>query len=174
MKNSNAMNPRKWLLCALACGVLLAQVPTAVAEDGFNTKLLEWHSMFSVSAPFLGAANPIRGINGGGVPWALDRAEGELTSDGDLKVQVRELVVAATGSNPVPFFRAEVSCVSVDNGVPVNANVLTNESETKMLGDPTRGDAIIHAKVELPSPCLAPIVFVTSPGGAWFAVIGTN
>jgi hypothetical protein len=30
------------------------------------------------------------------------------------------------------------------------------------------GDKVL----ELPSPCLAPIVFVTSPGGAWFAVTG--
>jgi hypothetical protein len=26
--------------------------------------------------------------------------------------------------------------------------------------------------VDLPSPCIAPIVFVTSPNGAWFAATG--
>ena len=34
------------------------------------------------------------------------------------------------------------------------------------------GDAKIDAKVALPSPCFAPIVFVTSGGGSWFAVTG--
>jgi hypothetical protein len=36
----------------------------------------------------------------------------------------------------------------------------------------TTGDAEIGAKVTLPSPCFAPIVFVTSGGGAWFAATG--
>jgi hypothetical protein len=36
----------------------------------------------------------------------------------------------------------------------------------------TTGDSKIEATVSLPSPCFAPIVFVTSPGGSWFAVTG--
>jgi hypothetical protein len=36
------------------------------------------------------------------------------------------------------------------------------------------GDADINATVSLPSPCIAPIVFVTSPGGAWFAATGSS
>lgn len=32
------------------------------------------------------------------------------------------------------------------------------------------GNAKIEADLALPQPCLAPIIFVTSPGGAWFAV----
>ena len=34
------------------------------------------------------------------------------------------------------------------------------------------GDSEIEAALELPSPCIAPIVFVTSPGGAWFGATG--
>jgi hypothetical protein len=34
------------------------------------------------------------------------------------------------------------------------------------------GDAEIEDTVTLPSPCFAPIVFVTSTGNAWFAVTG--
>lgn len=34
------------------------------------------------------------------------------------------------------------------------------------------GDAKIEAKLVLPQPCIAPLVFVTSPGGAWFATTG--
>ncbi len=35
------------------------------------------------------------------------------------------------------------------------------------------GDADVETKVALPSPCFAPIVFVTNPAGVgWFAVQG--
>ena len=36
-----------------------------------------------------------------------------------------------------------------------------------------RGNADIRARVRLPEPCIAPIVFVASPGGAWFAATGS-
>ena len=35
------------------------------------------------------------------------------------------------------------------------------------------GDSRIEARVGLPRPCIAPIVFVTSPTGAWFAATGS-
>ena len=31
---------------------------------------------------------------------------------------------------------------------------------------------MISDTIVLPQPCIAPIVFVTSPGGAWFAATG--
>jgi hypothetical protein len=34
------------------------------------------------------------------------------------------------------------------------------------------GDAKIEDSLVLPSPCFAPVVFVTSPGGMWFAITG--
>ncbi len=34
------------------------------------------------------------------------------------------------------------------------------------------GDATIETDVVLPQPCIAPIIFVTSPGGSWFAATG--
>ena len=36
----------------------------------------------------------------------------------------------------------------------------------------TGGDFETEAALGLPSPCIAPIVFITSPGGAWFAATG--
>ena len=36
----------------------------------------------------------------------------------------------------------------------------------------TGGDFETEAALGLPSPCIAPIVFVTSPGGAWLAATG--
>lgn len=163
------------LLIAALGGVLLMQAPCARGEDGFNEKVMEWRSMFGVVAPFTGAANAIRGVNGGGLPWVLNRADGQLRADGDLLIQVRGLAIAPdapsalAGINPAPFFLATVSCM---DGAAMVANVRTMQAETKMIGDPRNGDAIIRAKVALPNPCVAPIVFVTSPGGSWFAVTG--
>ena len=34
------------------------------------------------------------------------------------------------------------------------------------------GNARIRAELTLPQPCIAPIIFVTSPTGSWFAVTG--
>ena len=44
--------------------------------------------------------------------------------------------------------------------------------ETGLVPASSTGAAEIDTSVALPSPCFAPIVFVTSPTGAWFAVSG--
>jgi len=139
-------------------------------------KLMEFDTMVGLPAGLTSAQSqvPLRGINGGGLPWALTSASGELSSGGHLELKVRGLVLAAganTGSNPIANFRVLVSCVT-DTG-----------SVQNVLSDPfpaTTGPAISgggNAKIEtdltLPQPCIAPIVFVTSPGGAWFAATGS-
>ena len=49
---------------------------------------------------------------------------------------------------------------------------VTNVSTRQFPASPT-GNADIRARVKLPEPCIAPIVFVASPGGAWFAATGS-
>jgi hypothetical protein len=71
------------------------------------------------------------------------------------------------GTNPIPQFKAIVSCLTTASGAATTSNVST----ALVPASPT-GDAEIDTSIELPSPCFAPIVFVTSPGGAWFAVSG--
>ena len=127
--------------------------------------------MVGVSGPFLrDANNPIRGVSGGGLPWVLDKAKGELESDGELEVEVKGLIIPASvdgfGFNPAPFFSAIVSCITLDeSGAPVIENVMTQNGDEVMKGDPRNGDAEIEAKLDLPNPCIAPIIFVTSPSG---------
>jgi hypothetical protein len=43
---------------------------------------------------------------------------------------------------------------------------------TKLFNVTPRGDGHLNTSVALPSPCFAPILFVTSPTGQWFAVTG--
>jgi len=140
--------------------------------------ILKFHHMVGVDGAYLGAANPIRGVNGGGLPWVLESAKGKLEEDGELEVRVKGLIIpesAGRGFNPAPFFRALVSCLSVDaGGAPTRVNLLTDNGAEVMIGDPLRGDARIEADLELPEPCVAPLIFVTSPTGAWFAVTGAG
>jgi hypothetical protein len=83
---------------------------------------------------------------------------------------VRGLVLVTTGLNPVANFRAIVSCLTTDSSGTV---VATSNIVTDPFPATPAGDADIEALVGLPSPCIAPIVFVTNAGGtSWFSVTG--
>ncbi len=156
---------------------LLALVATALAAalvlpalgvgGGDGRKVLDAKVLAPVTVPYTGSANPIRGLNGGGVPWQIGDASADLRADGRLHVEVSGLVLVATGTNPVAQFKSIVSCQTVTDGAAAIANV-----STPLVAATPTGDAEIDATIALPSPCFAPIVFVTSPGGAWFAVSG--
>lgn len=151
---------RLWLLAFLILAV--SALPAAAADT-----VLEFETMEGVDGPFLAQANnPIRGVPGGGRTWVLTRAKGELTDDGKLEIVVKGLVIPGVG-NPVAAFRGLVSCLTVSGGAVVTDNVSTADFPAT-----PAGDAVIEAMVDLPDPCIAPIVFVTSPGGSWFAATG--
>jgi hypothetical protein len=50
--------------------------------------------------------------------------------------------------------------------------VQTGRSRRRRASHRRRGNAKVEAQLTLPQPCIAPIVFVTSAGGAWFAATG--
>ena len=152
-------------VCSFVLCLLLASPVVSSADD----RILRFDTMVGVTGPFRGAANPIRGVNGGGAAWALEEAKGELRLDGRLEIEVKGLVVVNTGVNPQPNFRAIVSCLTIDAaGNAVTSNVTTGQFPAT----PT-GDSEIETVVVLPSPCIAPIVFVTNANGtSWFAATG--
>ena len=153
--------------------LLAVQASLAVAKG--PSKILEWGTMVGVPAGLTGAQSqaPLRGINGGGIAWTLARGQGQLRVDGHLEVEVKGLVLAAganAGSNPVATFRAMVSCVKSDGTF---ANILTDPfPATTGPASAGGGNAEFEGDVVLPSPCIAPIVFVTSATGSWFASTG--
>jgi hypothetical protein len=152
---------------ALAVG-LIAQASSA--GSGPDATVLKFKTMVGTVAPYIGATNAIRGVSGAGAPWSIDKADGTLNANGDLAVKVTGLIV--TGStNPAPTFRVVVSCQSVDAG----AAVIVNRVTAPFPATPT-GNASFNGNVDLPSPCIAPIVFVTNgggdPPGVWFSVTG--
>ena len=136
--------------------------------------ILAFETMYGVDGPFVGDANPVRGVPGDESPWGVDRAFGTLDSDGNLVIVVRGLVFTDNpdptliGKNDEDDFRGLVSCLTEDGNAVKEANVLT----AGFPATPT-GDSVIHAKVALPNPCVAPIVMVLAGSEMkWFAMTG--
>jgi hypothetical protein len=158
-------------LVMIIAGVLLSgQFSPAVAKE---PKILEFDTMVGVPQALTGAQSPIRGINGGGVPWTLSTAHGELKASGKLEIEVQGVVFAAgpnIGRNTVTSFRAIVSCLRGDGSIE---NLMTDPfPATTGAAVDGGGNAKIETTLALPQPCIAPIIFVTSPGGSWFTVTG--
>jgi hypothetical protein len=150
--------------------------PSLILAANNDASVLKFDVMAPVTGPYVGSVNPIRGVAGGGLPWEIAEAHGKLGADGQLKITVEGLVLARhdpvpanlQGTNPVPSFKAIVSCQTITGTIATTTNVATG-----LFPASTAGDATIKAFVTLPSPCIAPIVFVTSPGGQWFAATGS-
>jgi hypothetical protein len=173
---------RKSALLVLAGIVMVGAVIVSGRASGAagaeTAKILDFDTMVGVPRPYTGSVNAIRGVPGGGLPWVVDSANGKLRADGRLEVTVKGLVfdpddpgtIAAgvAGRNTVPNFKAIVSCLSTD---AAGAATTVNVSTGLFPADGT-GNSTIVETVSLPRPCIAPIVFVTSPTGAWFAATG--
>ena len=141
-------------------GLLGASAAPAMADEKGN--LTDFSSMTPVTGAAVGTIND-RGIKGGGLPWVISTGAGTVGQDGTVDVTVTGLIIVVppiNGRNPVPFFRATVSCLTPDGVVNVS---------TGLFPASPAGDSHIHAVVDLPRPCQEPIVFVVAPTGAWFA-----
>ena len=149
-------------------GVAYPLLTHAQSDEAGGVPILAFKTMVPVTGPYVGMANPIRTVPGGGLAWKIENGSGELMAGGRLRVRTRGLVLVYTGANPISMFRAIVSCQSIDSqGAPDVVNVSTDAFPAD-----ADGNSRVDTKVDLPSPCIAPIVFVTSPGGAWFAATG--
>jgi hypothetical protein len=164
---------RKYLfgIAATVAALAMALVPAVQVGASDEGTVLEFDSMVGVSGRFVGSGGtPVRGLHGGGLPWVITNGQGQVDSDGNVEVEVKGLVLANTApvppalrlTNPVNNFRAVVSCLDASGKV-------TNVSTGQFPASP-QGDSEIQATVQLPQTCLSPIVFVTSPTLAWFAM----
>jgi hypothetical protein len=157
---------------------LVVVTPAAALDKGSRGDLLQFDTAFANRSPFIGAAGSIRGVTAAPLPWAIRSIRGDLDASGELTIHVHHLVLAndpavpanLRGTNPVPFFAAIVSCETSVGGKVAVSNVTTANFKATM----PRGNAFIHERVALPTPCAAPNVFITSPnGGVWFVATGT-
>ncbi|HEX6033191.1 MAG TPA: hypothetical protein VFY83_02110, partial [Anaerolineales bacterium] len=102
---------KKFLFVTLSAIMFLSaffagSVSSATAKE---SKILEFDTMVGVPSTLTGAQSqaPLRGVSGGGLPWTLTSARGELKASGKLEIEVEGLVFAAgpnTGANTVASF----------------------------------------------------------------------
>jgi len=169
---------RSWI--ALAAGTALALVSTqARAAQGHTVHktLLAFQSMYGVDGPFVGDKNPVRGVNGDDLPWdSPSLANGFLTTDGNLFIVVRGLVLGSDdvvpvdqrGINPDDTFRGLVSCLTESGDSVTEVNVPTRPFKAD-----AKGNSLIFQKLTLPNPCVAPIVMVLDGDqDVWFSMTG--
>jgi len=140
------MSKIKWLLAAAVAALIgLAPVLGVTTSAGADPgTILKFDTMTPVTGPYVGTANPIRTVPGGGLPWMISAGTGSLKSDGHLLVHVRGLVLAEQspvrpalqGTNPVPDFKAIVSCQSISaSGAAIISNVSTAQFPASAAGN---------------------------------------
>jgi hypothetical protein len=123
-------------------------------------------------SPIVGS-NPgvtIAGVTSGGAPWVVNHGFSVLNDDGRLRTDVRGLILPNLGTpGPVTAVAASVVCgdavAATTDSVPLSVD----------------GNAEIHAKVQVPSPCLGTIVLIRAAAfngtplpapGPWIAATG--
>ena len=169
---------RKLLL--LAAAIVSFGLVEAVAHGAHKEKahtILSFGTMYGVDGPFVGDANPMRNVVGDESPWVVGSANGKLDSKGNLSIKVHKLVFKddpsvpadKRGTNDESEFRGLVSCVTEESETSIGVrNVITAGFHAT-----TTGNSTIHAKIDLPNPCVAPIVMVLAGSeDKWFAVSG--
>ena len=123
-------------------------------------------------SPIVGS-NPgvtIAGVKSGGAPWVVHHGFAVLNDDGRLRADVRGLILPNLGTpGPVTAVAASVTCgdavAATTDSVPLSVD----------------GNAEIHAKLQVPSPCLGTIVLIRATAfngtplpapGPWIAATG--
>ena len=123
-------------------------------------------------SPIVGS-NPsvtIAGVKSGGAPWVVSHGFAVLNDEGHLRVDLRGLILPSVGTpGPVTAVAASVVCG--------DAVAATSDSVSLSVD----GNAEIHAKLQVPSPCLGTIVLIRATAfnstplpapGPWIAATG--
>ena len=173
------MNAKKKFL--LLVPILLAAATPSWAQythTPTTPAIIKFSTMVGVNGAFLGP-NEVRGVAGDTLPWIVAHVNGTLLANGRLTVKVKGLIFPVDaavppqlqGTNDEPTFRAIVSCMSDDGqGGLTTVNVPTPEFPAT-----TSGNANIVTTVQLPNPCVAPIVFIVAGSSdRWFAMTGVR
>ena len=172
------MKANHWMVDLLRVGLLAlgfaAAAVSGSADDDGDDIVLKWKTMAAVQRPYLGAVNPVDGVGGGNAQWAISRGWGHLKKNGELEIHVRGLVLPEppfNGVNTVPNFRGLVICRTKDAA----GNATTVQTFSAPFPASEDGTSDIVTSVSLPTPCVAPTVFVMHPDAPrWFATLGYN
>lgn len=167
------MKAKQTIATSLAvAGLALAGLATTASAN--DSGKITTDKMIGIPATMSLDAGNIRGINGGGLPWGIGEAKVSVKTSGKIDADFENLVFTAgpnSGKNTVGSMSVVVSCLDASNQ-PVNVKSAPFPVTVATATDPG-GDADVKTSIELPSPCFAPIVFITNAAGtAWFAVDG--
>ena len=145
---------------ALAAGVSTAFADGGHGPDGQTNKgdrdVVLRSDVFGSQLPPTGPV--LFNVPPGGAPWVINKGTATVRSDGDVKVDLKGLVIPtppSNGTNPVPQIGATIYCggtaVGTTHAVPFS----------------TAGDARIDETLAtpLPRPCLAPAVLLNPAAG---------
>ena len=123
-------------------------------------------------SPIVGS-NPgvtIAGVHSGGAPWVVNHGFAVLNDEGRLRADLRGLILPNLGTaGPVTAIAASVVCGDA---------VAATTDSVALSAD---GNAEIHAKLQVPSPCLGTVVLIRAAAfngvplpaaGPWIAASG--
>jgi len=156
----------------VAAAVALVGVGATAAAAKHGGKI-EADGFVGVPASLTGTPGNFAGLPGGGVPWSIGEAEVKVARSGKVEVEFTDLVFAAgpnVGKNTVANMRVGVSCMALDLTRTVALSDQFPVTVAATATDGVGGDADAVTRIALPPTCAAPIVFITNPAGAWFAV----
>ena len=147
------MSKIRWLLAALGVALVsLAPVLGASAPAGADPgTILKFTTMTPVTGPYVGAANPIRTVPGGGLPWIITAGNGALKSDGHLIVHVRGLVLADQAPVPPALPADELTTLTAWAEALAEALTLAPQQLDAVLAD-ARDGTRWRAALGLPEP----------------------
>jgi hypothetical protein len=106
-------------------------------------------------APSLPSDPVLHEVTAGSAPWSLKRGFFTLQSNGDVRVNIRGLIIPPLGNpGPVTSVDAALYC----------ANETTPAFTTPTAPLSKKGNALIQATVTVPSSCLTPVVLINPLG----------
>ena len=155
-------------VAAIAAALSLAAF-SATADD----RLARFEGAIGVVPVRAGpAANIVRGVNPGGVPWVISRLSVDIRVDGSISVDGRGLLLGGTDN---------IGFVGANNTLSVKATLLCENSPTAVQRDTgavaveANGDFRIEDMLNPwpPADCSFPVLLIRSApaagGGNWFA-----
>jgi hypothetical protein len=148
----------------LAIGAIAVFSFSALADDNGNNSSFQSSVVGSTPTQMIG------GINSGGVAWVVKEGSASVSSSGRIQVEVKGLLLAATGTTPVTMVGASLVCGGSGGTVTFG----TTDTVTPATLSST-GNAEIDQVVTLATACLAPAVLVrvftpTAPLGSQLGV----
>jgi hypothetical protein len=154
-------------VAALAVGALAGSAASAVTASGHDNRTNGREHrgehpretlLKTTLAPSVPTDPAIDAVSPGGVPWVLARGEARLRANGDLRLEVRGLLIPsgqfAGTTGPVTTVSASLYCGG------------TVEGRTPSTQLSSHGNADMDGIVTVPAKCLAPTVLVHPNGGA--------